>query len=76
MIRKDADRPHGNNWVGGDGRLARRDMADHPAAPESCERELRNGVADLPQRLEQSDLGWDGTRVQRRPKARPPKSLA
>jgi hypothetical protein len=31
MIRKDANRPHGNNWVGGDGRLARRNVADHPA---------------------------------------------
>ena len=31
MIRKDADRPHGNNRVGGDGRFARRNVADHPA---------------------------------------------
>ncbi len=31
MIRKGANRPDGDNWVGGDGRLARRDMADHPA---------------------------------------------
>ena len=28
-IRKDANRPHGNNWVGGDGRLARRNVPDH-----------------------------------------------
>src|SRR5205085_4639234 len=51
MIRKDANRPHGNNWVGGDGRLARRDMANYPAVAECREGELRNDVAHLPQRL-------------------------
>jgi len=39
------------------------------------ERELGNGVARLRQRLEQTDLGRNGTRVQRPPKAGPPKSL-
>src|SRR4051794_38098386 len=37
MVREDPDRPHGHNRFGGDGRPARRDMADYPAAGERCE---------------------------------------
>jgi hypothetical protein len=44
MIRKDANRPYGNNWVGGDGRLARRNVADHAALAECREREFGNGL--------------------------------
>ena len=31
VIREDADRPHGDNPVGRNGRVARRNVADHPA---------------------------------------------
>src|SRR5262249_7715450 len=54
--RKDADRPHGNDCVGGDGRPARRDVADGPDLFECRERQLGKGVARLPQRLENIDL--------------------
>ena len=74
-IREDANRPHGNNWGGGDGRLARCNVPDHAIVVSCRERELGNDVARLPQRLEQTDLGWDRTSVLRRPKPRPPKSL-
>src|SRR4051794_10823683 len=76
MIRKDSDWPHGNNRVGGDGRLARRNLADHSGVGQCRERELGNGVARLPQCLEETDLGWEGTRVLRGPETRLPKSLS
>jgi hypothetical protein len=75
VIRKDADRPHGNNWVGGDGRLARRNVADDLTLGKCGERKLGNRVASLPQRLEQGYPGGDCTRSLRRPKTRPPKSF-
>src|SRR4051812_29127205 len=75
MIRKYANRPHGNNWVIGDRRVARRNVAGHPAVGQCREREFGNDVARRPQRLEQTDLRGDATRVLRRPKTGPPKSL-
>src|SRR5262249_34216442 len=65
IFRKDADRPHGNDRVGGDGRPARRDVADGPDLFQCRERQLGNSVARLPQRLEQTDLQRDGLRVLR-----------
>jgi hypothetical protein len=75
MIRKDPDRSHGDNWVGGHGRPASSNVADRPAVGCCREQQLGNGVARLPQRLEERDLERDGTMVLRPPKARPPKSL-
>jgi hypothetical protein len=48
MVRKDADRPDGDDRVGGDGRLARRDVPDRPTVDLCRERKLGKGVARLP----------------------------
>jgi len=75
MSRKDADRPHRDNRLGGDSRPARRNVADHLTLDQCGERELGNHVARRPQRLEQGYLGRDGARALRRPKTRLPKRL-
>jgi hypothetical protein len=75
MLRKDADRPHGDDRVGGDGRLARRDVTDHLASALRRERERGQDVARLPQRFEQRDFGRNGAGALRRTKARSPKGV-
>jgi hypothetical protein len=75
MIRKYADRPHGNNVIGRNSCVARRNVADHPAVGQCRERKRGDHVARLPQRLEQADLRGERTRALRPPKPRPPKRL-
>src|SRR5262249_55231992 len=70
MFRKNADRPHGNDRVGGDGPPARCDVADGSDLFQCCERQPGKSVSRLPQRLEDTDLQRDGLKALRPRKSR------